>query len=218
MIRDDLRSFHETAEVATATDSVKDRLQQSLSFGEELQASSFILQTIESGYVLPLKSEPTSFSRKNQNSALQNYKFVKKYIADLLATGCVEVVAEPLHVCSPLSVVENCAGKRRLVLNLRHVNKFLWKQKFKYEDLRIAMMLFKRGDYLFSFDLKSSYHHVDIAKHHWKYLGFNWEGMNYVFTVLPLGLSTTCYMFTKIVRPLDRYWRARGLHILVLEG
>ena len=47
------------------------------------------------------------------------------------------------------------------------------------------------------------------------YLAFNWEGMNYVFTVLPFGLSTSCYIFTKIVRPLARYWRARGLRILV---
>ena len=96
------------------------------------------------------------------------------------------------------------------------MNIFLWKQNFKYEDLRIiVMMLFKRGDYLFSFDLKSGYHHVDIAKHHWKYLEFNWEGINYVFTILPFGLSTTCYMFTKVIRPLVRYWRARGLRILV---
>ena len=114
---------------------------------------------------------------------------MKESIADLLATGYIEVVSKPPHVCSPLSVVENSAENKRLVLNRRHVNKFLWKQKFKYEDLRIAMMFFKRGDYLFSFDLKSDYHHVDIAKHHWKYLGFNWEGMNYVFTVLPFGLS-----------------------------
>ena len=63
LIRDDLRSLHETAEVATATDSVKGRLQQNLSFWrEELQASPFILHTIESDYVLPLKFEPTPFS------------------------------------------------------------------------------------------------------------------------------------------------------------
>ena len=86
--------------------------------------------------MLPLKSEPTRFSCKNQNSVLQNYKFVKESIADLLAAGCVKVVAEPPHVCSPLSVVGNSAGKKGLVLNLRDVNIFLWKQKFKYEDLR----------------------------------------------------------------------------------
>ena len=119
------------------------------------------------------------------------------------------------YICSPISVVESSSGKKRLVVNLRHLNKFLWKQKFKYEDLRIAMLLFERGDYLFSFDLKSGYHHVDIAVVHQKYLGFAWEGCYYVFTVLPFGLSTACYMFTKLLRPLVRYWRGQGIRIVV---
>ena len=77
------------------------------------------------------------------------------------------------------------------------------------------MLLFEKGDYLFSFDLKSGYHHVDIAEHHCQYLGFAWGGQFYVFTVLPFGLSTACYMFTKLLRPLVCYWRAKGLRILV---
>ncbi len=56
-------------------------------------------------------------------------------------------------------MVESGGGEKRLVLNLRHLNRFLWKQKFKYEDLRIAMLLFEKGDFLFSFDLKSGYHY-----------------------------------------------------------
>ena len=70
--------------------------------------------------------------------------------------------------------------------------------KFKYEDLRTANLLFERGDYMFSFDLKSGYHHVDIADVHQKFLGIEWCGVYYVFTVLPFGLSTACYVFTKL--------------------
>ena len=51
---------------------------------------------------------------------------------------------------------------------MRHVNKFLLRRSFKYEDLRIAMMLFEQGELMFSFDLKSGYHHVDIAAQHYK--------------------------------------------------
>ena len=103
----------------------------------------------------------------------------------------------------------------RLVINLRHLNRFLWKQKFKYEDLRVAMLLFEKGDFLFSFDLKSGYHHIDIAEAHFKYLGVSWEGKFDIFTVLPFGLCTACYISTKVVRPLVRYWRCKGLRILV---
>ena len=65
------------------------------------------------------------------------------------------------HVCSPLSVVENATGKKRLVLNLRHVNQFLCKQKFNFEDLRVAMLLFDKGDCMFTFEFKSGYHPLD---------------------------------------------------------
>ena len=45
--------------------------------------------------------------------------------------------------------------KKRLVINLRYLNQFLTKDQFKYEDLRTAMRMFKAGDFVFKFDLKS---------------------------------------------------------------
>ena len=119
-----------------------------------------------------LNSEPTSYVCRNHQTANRNCSFVEISISELCAIGCVVKVSDMPHIYSPLSVVESSSGKKRLVLNLRHLNPFLWKQKFKYEDLRVAMCLFEKGDYMFSFDLKSGYHHVDIAKEHWKYLGF----------------------------------------------
>ena len=77
------------------------------------------------------------------------------------------------------------------------------------------MLLLEKGDFLFSFDLKSGYHHVDIAEVHHKYLGFSWCQKWFVFTVLPFGLCTACYLFTKLLRPLVRYWRAQGLRVII---
>ena len=198
------------------TISVKGRLRGHAGFWKEvLKAPPYVLSTIEAGYILPLKSEPTPHYQRNQASAMQNAGFVQQSIEELLASGCVMEVPEPPHVCSPMSVVENSVGKKRLVVNLRHLNRFLWKQKFKYEDLRVAMLLFEKGDFLFSFDLKSGYHHIDINEAHFKYLGVSWAGRFYVFTVLPFGLCTASFIFTKIVRALVRYWRAEGLRIVV---
>jgi len=118
------------------------------------------------------------------------------------------------EVCSPLSVVANSLGKLRLVLNLRYLNQFLHVVSFKYEDLRIAALMFDHGEYLFKFDLKSGYHHVDIWPEPYKFLGFRWDVDSvcyYGFKVLPFGLSSACYLFTKLMRPLVRYWLGRGL-------
>ena len=118
-----------------------------------------------------------------------------------------------------MSVVSNSTGKLRLVLNLRYVNQFLLVTKFKYEDLQVAALMFERDEYMFKFDLKSGYHHVDIQCEHQKYLGFRWYTRGcpqfYVFTVFSFGLSTACYVFTKLLRPIIRHWRGRGLKAII---
>ena len=68
----------------------------------------------------------------------------------------------------------------------------------------------------FTFDLKSGYHHVDIHESCWKYLGFRWDiYVFFVFKVLPVGLSTACYFFTKLLRPLVKFWRCHGFKVVV---
>ena len=144
---------------------VKGGLKRCISFWRDnIKASDTILSIIEHGYVLPLMSEPSPHVHR---SAVIHSAFVHESIVELLATGCVVEVTDRPHICSPLSVVESSSGKRRLVINLRYLNRFLWKNRFKYEDLRVAMLLLERNDFMFSFDLKSGYHHVDIAQEHW---------------------------------------------------
>ena len=129
------------------------------------------------------------------------------------------MVATRPHTCSPLSVVINDVGKKRLMVNLRYLNQYLWKDQFKYEDLRTLMQMFSCKGYVFTFDLKSGYHHLDIFQEHWKYLGFAWgvgtEMRYYTFTVLPFDLATVCYIFTKLMHPLIRYWHSQGIRAIV---
>ena len=105
------------------------------------------------------------------------------------------------------------------MIDLRYLNQHLLKEKFKYKNLRLAMLMFQKGDFLFSFDLKSGYHHVDTYKDHWKYLGFAWNnrtGVKYfVFKILPFGLATACYVFTKLLCPLIKHWRNQGLRVII---
>ena len=158
--------------------SVRGRLKGCLDFWkEELDATPWTLNVHLHLYVLPFYNEPAPYSCPNQKSGLVERDFVNGAVADLLAGGYIEVAPEVPQVCSPLSVITNQSGKKRLVVNLRHMNRSLWKQKFQYNDLRVVMMLFEPGEWMFSFDLKSGYHHIDVAQKHRKYLGFSWEGI-----------------------------------------
>ena len=75
---------------------------------------------------------------------------------------------------------------------------------------------------IFSFDLKSGYHHIDIAQEHQTFLWFPWRTPDsnideqfYVFTVLPFGVSAALYVSTKVLKPLEKYWRIQGLCIAI---
>ena len=48
-----------------------------------------------------------------------------------------------------------------------------------------------------------------------RHLGFEWKGDYFVFTVLPFGLATACYVFTKVLRPLVKYWRMQGMRLVL---
>ena len=37
----------------------------------------------------------------------------------------------------------------------------------------------------------------------------------YVFTILPFSLATACYVFTKLLQPLVKFWRAQGLRTVL---
>ena len=52
------------------------------------------------------------------------------------------------------------------------------------------------------------------------YLGFSWtykSGVTcyYVFVVVAFGLSTACYLFTKVMRPLVKKWRGSGFRCAI---
>ena len=204
----------------TSSESVVGRLRTHSDFWtNQLQASSFVQEIVTTGYRLPFLQYPVPIFMRNHKSTLEKKEFVESAIKDLVAASCVIECKECPTVCSPLLVVQNAKGKNRLVIDLRAVNLCLPKRKFKYEGLNLIPDLFSKGDHVFTFDLKSGYHHVDINKDCWPYLGFSWEynGVRkfYMFRVLPFGLSTACYVFTKLLRPLIKRWRSLGLRIIL---
>ena len=201
--------------------SVLGRLRENKEFWvKELAVSSFVRDIVTDGYRLPFFREPPPVFLKNHASARHEVQFVENALHDLVQAGCIVRAEEQPVVCSPLSVVRSSSGKRRLVLDLRYVNTFLWKDRFKYEDIKTAIQMIDTGDYAITFDLKSGYHHVDIHADYWKYLGFSWKDQQgvtvyYLFRVLPFGLATAPFVFTKLLRPLVKRWRSQGLKVVI---
>ena len=202
--------------------SVRGRLKEHIKFWERIEAPAFIIDTIREGYKIPFLVVPPYCVKRNNKTANLHEEFVMEAIEELLEGDMICEVGcrEDLHVVNPLSVSVQSSGKKRLILDLRIVNKCVLKQKFKFEDHKKALEYFVQGGYATKFDLKSGYHHVDIFPEHRQYLGFCWSFQGgveryFMFNVLPFGLSSAPYIFTKLLRPLVKLWRCRGLHTVL---
>ena len=181
--------------------------EDNIDFWKFNDAPNFIISLIDNrGYSLPFVNLPEPVKLGNNKSTRVH---VDQAIFELVISGRVRIVNEQPLVVNPMSAVSvQQNGKKRLILDLRHVNKCLLKQRVKYEDWKVALAYFAREAYMF--DSKSGYH-VEISEHHQSFRGFSLrppdsEGETfYVFTVLPFELSTTPYVFTKLLKPLEKH-------------
>ena len=139
-----------------------------------VRASEFLLDTIQNGYKILFRESPLPFSIENRSSALHWRSFVQRAISELLTRGCIREAPVYPQFCNPLHVAVQSSGRLRLILDLSHLNKFIIKKSLKYEDLRTVLQMFLPGMSVFSFDLKSAYHHIDICEEHRKFLSFKW--------------------------------------------
>ena len=186
---------------------------------KQLKANSFILAVISCGYKISFTHCPSSVFLRNNLSALKHKAFVERSILERLKNHSILEVSSPPFCVNPLTVSVNNTGKERLILDLRHVNHFIQPLKVKFEGHREALSYVKKGNLMFKFDLKSGHHHVSINESYTKFLGFSWiiDGKRrfFVFLALPFGISSACHLFTILLRPLVKHWRAKGFSIVV---
>ena len=183
--------------------SVVGRLKRGRHFMQSIGCSEYILRVITNGYVLPLTSLPASKILKNNRSSLKHPQFVRASIDDLLASGAIFETKTKPFVINPLTVSDK-NNKLRLVLDLRHINKFIVLGRFRFEGAETFLKYVKPGNWIFSFDLKSGYHHIPMLPAHYKYLGFAYPDIHgciryFCFRVLPFGLSSAGFIFTKVL-------------------
>ena len=123
---------------------VKGSLRRNISFWHDIGAPEFTLSIIQDGYRLPFETIPSGNVLNNNMSSLHYPKYVLETILELLHTYRVVEVQAPPYVVNPLSVSVQPNGKKRLILDLRYVNKHLIKQRVKYEDWKIALSYFQK--------------------------------------------------------------------------
>lgn len=132
-------------------------------------------------------------------------------IIGLMRIGAVSpCTARNDQYLSSIFLVPKPNGKKRFILNLKNLNKFIKTDHFKLEDLRTAIKLMTINCYMATCDLKDAYFLLNIHPDSRKYLRFQFNGKIYEFNVLPFGLNTAPFIFTKLMKPVIKLLRLAG--------
>ena len=106
---------------------VKGRLRQNAQFWYNIGSSQLIMSVIMNGYTIPFFEIPPPMFFRNNKSALNEKVSVTESIMELLSSHRILEKTEPSFIVSPLSVAYQATGKKRLILDLSRLNKFVQK-------------------------------------------------------------------------------------------
>ena len=196
--------------------NVKSRLSlpESVEFFRKIGASQFIIDTLQNGHHPTLTGPVPTYEIENHGSFRKHIDFATDDILKLIAKGRVEIVDKKPLLINPLHVVVQ-RTKKRLILDCSTLNKFIRVPKIKYDNHEIGLQYFKKGCFMFSYDLKDGYHHLSIHESFRDYLGFklvlNGKLTYCRYVVGCFGLADLPWIFTKVYRPLVAHWRSNGI-------
>ena len=83
------------------------------------------------------------------------------------------------------TVPKKDTNKRRIILDLSFINKYIVCPSFKMLTLKDVKAVLPQNAWTTSIDLKDGYWHVPIAPSKRPYLGFSYAGVDYQFRAMP---------------------------------
>lgn len=187
------------------------RLKNFIQKWELLTSDPEVLDAVR-GYRIPFSSLPSMRPHIGQPVFSPSVAVhCDKEIQRLINMGAiVQVEPSATQFLSPFFLKEKASGGMRLILNLKELNTFISPPHFKLEDWRTVVRLMLPRVQMASLDLKDAYLLVSVHPDHRKFLRFQWRENTFEFTALSFGLATAPYIFTKLLRPVVTYLRARG--------
>ena len=175
------------------------------------------MRVVAQGYKLEFaRTPPETGSRRTRFHAKDGVSIILEEVSGLCTKSAIVPVPSGQRGKGNYStyfLVDKKDGGKRPILNLKKLNQFLVKCTFKVETLSTIISIMTPGVWLASIDLQDAYLHIPIAEEDWKFLRFLIGDDHLQFVVTPFGLAPAPMLFTRVVRVLIAWLRARGVHL-----
>ena len=128
----------------------------------------------------------------------------KGYVREILTP-------EPLFFSRMFTVPKPEKGVFRPIIDLSVLNTFLVVPKFRMDTMAKIVRSICPGMWGTKIDLDNAYYSVIMAPEFHKYLAFSLGHRVFVFQVLPFGLATAPWAFTRVLRPIKKQLHLEGI-------
>ena len=178
----------------------------------EVTKNSIILNIVREGLriqfhtIPPMKYLTSNFSHSRSIT-------MSKEISILYSKTAIGLTKfSPDQFISPIfDVPKKDTKNRRVILNLKDLNNYIVKTKFKLEGYSTIIRLIRQGDFLVSIDLTDAYLMFSMHPDFWKFLCFEFKEDIYFYKCMPFGLTSSPRIFTKVMKSVLVFLKKRGI-------
>ncbi|XP_074640019.1 uncharacterized protein LOC141911049 [Tubulanus polymorphus] len=198
--------------------SVGGCLQQAATHWSDLFGDGWPSRVVSRGYRLRflrrprLMRSPPDMRPKPGQEAL-----ISPALKELAEKGAIEPVCNETSPgwFSRIFMVPKATGGQRTVIDLSSLNRHLDIPRFRMTKPKDVIQGLRPGQWAASLDLKDAYFQVPIHPKSRRFLRIKWKGRQFQFRSLPFGLSTAPWVFTKLVKSVQKVLQSRGVRLFV---
>ena len=135
-------------------------------------------------------------------------QFVDNKVQTLLDQKCIvqkSCLDKSRFVSNIFLVPKKDNNSFRMILNLKHLNKFVQVPHFKMDSIKEVQRLVAHNFFVTSCDITDAFPHLLASKSQQNLLQFIWCDRIYAFCTMPQGLATAPYEFTRVCRQIAGY-------------
>ena len=189
------------------------RLKFFLEAWQKVTNNNLILNIIKFGLKLQFVKIPPKGSLPTPCFSNARSNIINKEVLELLQKSAIkEIAPNQNQFVSPIfDVPKKDSKNRRVILNLKVLNTYIVKTKFKLEGFATISSLISKGDFLVSIDLTDAYLMFSMHEETLDYLCFDWRGTRYAYQCMPFGLTSAPRIFTKVLKVVLVFLRNRGI-------
>ena len=163
--------------------------------------------------------KPPTLSVRRQVHPPQELEAARQILQEYWEVGAVQKVSDAdTKYLIPWFIITKKEGQKdkvRLICDCRELNQGLHPKKFRLDHIQNIFPVLRKGLWAAKIDLKHAYFHLGLSEQLKKYVRLQVGQDIWQFEAACFGLSTLPEIWMKLMKPLQRIWRQKGMLVFI---